>query len=110
MCDNSLMNSCFGKRYLVDKIVNYLDLKDLTNYERSNKIINAHLHPDNNNYMNTLYLKKLFSDYFEYDKYNFLNKKNLLEKNLRFKTNWKRYLIELNITFSKCRNEVIKKK
>ena len=110
MCDNSSMNSCFGKRYLVDRIANYLDLKDLTNYERSNKIINAHLNPDNNNYMNTLYLKKLLSDYFEYDKYNFLNKKNLLEKNLRLKTNWKRYLIELNITFSKCKNEMIKKK
>ena len=104
------MSQClFNDNYLNMVVVN-MDLKEILNLSRSNKVINEKLSPDNNNYVNTLFYIKTIQSFFDFDKSVLKNKKILLAKNIHFQINWKYYLNQLHIVFEKYKDEKIKTK
>ena len=102
------MNLCLDNGFLLNIVLGFLDPKSIMNFSLVNIKIKKILDPSTNEYINTVYLVKLINDFFEYD--NLSKKYNLLGKNLQFKTNWRSELIELNINFSVCKEEKIRKK
>ena len=102
------MNLCLDNGFLLNVVLGFLDPKSIMNFSLVNIKIKKILDPSTNEYINTVYLVKLINDFFEYD--NLSKKYNLLGKNLQFKTNWRSELIELNINFSVCKEEKIRKK
>ena len=104
------MDICFRNIYHLKAIISYLDIKDIIYLSMSNKELNKLLDPDNNSYVNTLFLLKIINEFFDFDKSYFKSRKNLLGKNIKYKVNWKQYFNQLLINFSKCENQKINKK
>lgn len=105
------MEAILNNSFYLDTILPYTKIKDITFLSMTNKRINKILDPKNNKFVNTLWLLKIKTDFFEMErakkKY---DKKNLLGKNLEFKINWKDYWKELNDNFNKFKDEKIRKR
>ena len=104
------MNLCLENINYLNLIVAYLDIKEILYLSMCNKILNKNLNPNNNQYINILFYVIIQKNFFDYDKSEFLDKKNLLGKNLIFKINWKKYLDKLLINFIVYKEEKIRKK
>ena len=103
------MNVCFKNNYLLSEISTFLQYKDILLFSQCNKELNKLLEPKNNIVINTIFLLSIIDEFFEIEHSNYKNenKKNLLGKNIEFSCDWKLFLKQFKVYFSKYEEKTI---
>ena len=94
--NNNNNNICFTNENYLNFIIVYLTVNEIVQLSLCNKQINKLLDPDNNKYINLLFLINLITKYFELDPSNnyIIKNKNNLSK-VKFGMNFKSFLKQI---------------
>ena len=101
-------NICFMSNNYLSQIIIFLEPCDIIKLSLSSHKLNELLSPENNSIVNTLFLFLILDEFFENEKYNENTKKNILEKNIKFCSNFKQVYRKFKENFYKYQNKTIK--
>lgn len=105
------MKKCIHVNNLLTNISRYLTHKEIIILSHSNKSLRDSLNPNKNSIINNIFFQSLIEKYFEFDEDIIKNnKKNLLDKFMNSKKNYKEFMKELDRNFNRYNNENIRKK